>query len=452
MHAQARLSKKTKLAYGVGDLGANIVFSTVGFYLLYFLTDVALLPAVLAGVSMMAVRFIDAFTDPFIGYLSDRTKTRWGRRRPYLLFGALAVGAFFFILFTRVTIANQWVRFGYATLMYLLFFVSYSVVNVPYSALTPDMTQDFDERTNLTGYRMASAIVGTLIAAGATKALVALFPGERIGFSIVAAVYGAIFIACTLIVFFGVREREDIVAARDDTPVFRLYLESFKNPPFVLAAITYILHTMAATIISATLIYYFKYYIRKEALIGTIFLDLLLTAFICIPLWVLISKRIGKKHAYNIGMGIFAVSMIAIFFLEINQIVAMYVLTAVAGAGLSTNFVLPWAMVPDTIEYHEFKSGKRNEGIFYGIWSFGPKVGSAAASLFVGFALSLSAYVPNALTQSAKTLLGIRIILCIIPAVIMAIGIAVLSFYPITHAKYLEIMATLEAKRKNPGA
>lgn len=443
-----RLPVTTKIAYGVGDLGANLVFGTVGFFLLYFLTDISLLPASLAGAAMMTVRVMDAFTDPLIGYVSDRTSTRWGRRRPFLLFGSLPVGLFFLVLFTDTPIQNQALLFVYIMLTYFLFFVSYSLVNIPYSALTPDMTRDFDERTNLTGYRMASAIVGTLIAAGATKGLVSLFPTERAGFSVVAGVYGLIFIGTTFIVFWGVRERKDIVDRRLSPSMFRLYRSALKNTPFVLVSVTYILHTMAVVIISTTLIYYFKYYMKRESLIGTIFLVLLLTAIVFISFWVAVSKRIGKKAAYNTGMTIFALSMVAIFFLLPDQLVAMYLLTAVAGMGLSTNFVLPWAMVPDTIEYSELKTGSRNEGVFYGIWSFGPKLGSAGSSLLVGVILDLSGYVPNFSDQSEATLWGIRLVLCIIPAVIMGIGIGVLSFYPITHRKYKEIVDELLRRRR----
>jgi GPH family glycoside/pentoside/hexuronide:cation symporter len=450
-HNIDRLSLRTKVAYGVGDLGANLVFGTVGFFLLYFLTDVALLSASLAGIAMMTVRIVDAFTDPLVGYLSDRTRTRWGRRRPFLLFGSLPVGMFFLILFTDTPIQSQALLFVYVVIAYLLFFVSYSAVNVPYSALTPDMTRDFDERTNLTGYRMASAIVGTLIAAGATTALVALFSTERSGFSVVAGLYGAVFIVMTLIVFLGVRERKKPAPYTAGSSMLRLYGSAFKNTPFVLASVTYILHTMAVLIISTTLIYYFKYYMKRESLIGTIFLVLLLTAIVFIPFWVRISRTIGKKASYNIGMTVFALSMVGIFFLRPDQLVAMYLLTAVAGMGLSTNFVLPWAIVPDTIEFNEMKTGNRNEGIFYGIWSFGPKLGSAGSSLLVGFILHLSGYVPNVTDQSGTTLMGIRLGLCIVPAAIMGIGIGVLSFYPITHKKYREILDEL-ARRRQPNA
>ena len=448
MTGKDRLSIRTKIGYGVGDLGANLVFTTVNFYLMYFLTDISLLEASLAGVSMMAVRLIDAFADPLIGYCSDRTSTRWGRRRPYILFGSFLVGISFFLLFTRVEAASTAARFAYFTAMYLIFFIAYSLVNVPYSALTPDMTQDFNERTNLVGFRMAAAVIGSLIAAGATKALVGLFPDEVSGFQSVAGIYGIVFIAMSLIVFLSVRERTvETVSRAGDSPV-RLYLAAFKNRPFLIVALTYILHTMAVVVISATTIYYFKYYIQREDHIGTIFLTLLGTAIVFIPFWVTVSKKIGKKLSYNSGMIVFALAILVLFFMGPERLGIMYAITALAGAGFSTFFTLPWAIVPDTIEYHESQTGRRDEGIFYGIWSFGPKVGSALASLFIGVALSFAGYIPNAALQSESALLGIRITLSVVPSAVIVAGIAIMSFYPITQELYEEIVRGLEKERR----
>ncbi len=442
-----KLSVKTKIAYGMGDLGANIVVQAVALYYLYFLTDVTLLSASLAGMSLMLVRCIDAFSDPLIGYFSDRTRTRWGRRRPYLLFGSLGCGAFFFLLFTYIPIQRQGLLFLHATLSYLAFYICFSLVNIPYAALTPDLTQDYDERTSLTGYRMAGAITGIFISAGLTMPLIALFPNERIGFSLTAAGFGALFIILTLIVFWGVKEKKVFAEEHDPTPMFRLYLESFKNRPFLMVVLAYILVELAVVLTSSTLIYYMKYYMKKEELLSTLFLTLLGTAFLCIPFWALVSRRLGKKWSYFIGIGIFSVAMIGIFFLKPGQILAVYILTALAGLGFSTEFVNPWTMLPDTIEYNELVTGKRNEGVLYGIFSFGPKLSGAFAGFLVGWALSLSKYVPNLADQAAGTLLGIRLIFCIAPVLFTALGMIAIAMYPISHAQYQEIVAKLEAKR-----
>ncbi|HEX2979881.1 MAG TPA: MFS transporter, partial [Anaerolineaceae bacterium] len=237
----AKLSLSRKLAYGVGDLGANLVFNAVSFYLLYYLTDISLLAASLAGLVLTLVRLIDAFTDPLIGYLSDRLQSPWGRRRPLIFFGAFPVGIFFYLLFAGSPVQGQMPMFFYFLAIYAGFFIAYSVVNVPYSALTPDMTKDFNERTSLTGYRMAAAIVGTLIAAGATKALTGLFPTERGGFAIVAAIYGVVFIVMTQVVFWGARGFDRSLPRVEKEDLLKLYRSALANKPFVLIAVTYIL-------------------------------------------------------------------------------------------------------------------------------------------------------------------------------------------------------------------
>jgi GPH family glycoside/pentoside/hexuronide:cation symporter len=447
IQAVNKLPVKTKVSYAMGDLGANIVCQSVALYYLYFLTDITFLKASLAGISLMMVRCVDAFSDPLIGYFSDRTKTRWGRRRPYLLFGSFGCGLFFFLLFTYLPIHNQWLLFVHATFSYLIFYVCFSLVNIPYSALTPDMTQDYDERTNLTAYRMTGAIIGMFIAAGLTSELIKLFPNERIGYSLTAAGYGILFIILTLIVFWGVREKNDYAVKHDDTPMFRLYLNSFKNRPFVMVLMAYIMVELAIVLISSTLIYYMEYYMKKKELLSTIFLTMFGTALVCIPFWALISKHLGKKWSYFMGIGLFSIAMICIFFIRPENLLLLYLLAALAGMGLSTEFVNPWAMMPDTIEYNEFMTGKRNEGVFYGMQSFGPKLSGALAGLMAGEVLTLVHYVPKLADQSSETLLGIRLIFCIVPVLFTGLGMIFIALYPISHKKYQEIVAELERRR-----
>lgn len=447
IQAANKLRVKTKVSYAMGDLGANIVCQSVALYYLYFLTDITFLKASLAGISLMLVRCVDAFSDPLIGYFSDRTKTRWGRRRPYLLFGSFGCGLFFFLLFTYLPIHNQGLLFVHATFSYLIFYVCFSLVNIPYSALTPDMTQDYDERTNLTAYRMTGAIIGMFIAAGLTSELIKLFPTERMGFSLTAAGYGVLFVILTLIVFWGVREKKDYSTQHDDTPMFRLYLNSFKNRPFVMVLLAYIMVELAIVLISSTLIYYMEYYMHKKELLSTIFLSMFGTALICIPFWALISKRMGKKWSYFMGIGLFSIAMICIFFIKPENLLLLYLLAALAGMGLSTEFVNPWAMMPDTIEYNEFMTGKRNEGVFYGMQSFGPKLSGALAGLMAGEVLTLVHYVPKLVNQSSETLLGIRLIFCIVPVIFTGLGMVFIALYPISHKKYQEIVAELERRR-----
>jgi GPH family glycoside/pentoside/hexuronide:cation symporter len=244
-----------------------------------------------------------------------------------------------------------------------------------------------------------------------------------------------------------VRDKKVYSEEHDSTPMFRLYLDSFKNRPFLMVVLAYILIELAIVLMSATMIYYMKYYMKNEKLLDTIFLTLLGTALICIPFWTLISRRLGKKWSYFIGIGILSLAMIGIFFIKPGNLLGLYILVAFAGLGFSTEFVIPWAMMPDTIEYNEFATGKRNEGIFYGMLGFGPKLSGALAGLLVGWCLTLSRYMPNLATQSEETLLGIRIIFCLAPVFFTLLGMIAIAMYPISHKRYQEIVTELELRR-----
>lgn len=444
-----KIPVKTKIAYAMGDVGTNMVYQTVTFYYLFFLTDVALLAASLAGLILLIVRFIDAFTDPLVGYISDCTRTPWGRRRPYVLFGSIGCGLTFALLFTYFPIADQNLLFTRSLINYFFFTAVFmTMMYIPYSALTPDMTQDYNERTNLTGYRRAGAIIGVFIAAGLAMPLVSMFQDKRTGFGVVAAIFGTIFIVFGLIVFFSVKERVVTSSQPKPSAVLRSYVDSLKNRPFLILALGYVIVDMAIALTSSSMIYYMKYYMKQESLVSTLFLTLLGTALVCIPIWTYLSRRIDKKWAYFAGTGFFAGAMLCIFCLKPDQLVLMYFLTALAGVGLSTHFVIPWAMLPDTIEHNELETGTRNEGIFYGMISFAPKLGGALAGFILGQVLSMTNYLPNLADQNGETLLGIRLTFCIIPAILIIFGMIVILKYPIDLAKYREILRLLGGNNK----
>ncbi len=192
-----------------------------------------------------------------------------------------------------------------------------------------------------------------MIAAGVTRPLVALFSNEMAGFVSVAAFYAVIFILISVVVFWGTPGRDRSVATTWKENILSQYLAAFKNRAFLLIAVEYVFHSFVVTVISSSLIFYTKYYIRYEDSISPIFLVLLLTAMVSIPLWLWISKKLDKKAAYVDGLAIMRVDMLVIFFLRSDQVSWLYGLAGLAGLGLPTLFIMPWAMIPDTIEYHE---------------------------------------------------------------------------------------------------
>lgn len=200
------VSKKIKIGFGIGDLGGNLFFTVIGFYLLYFLTDIVHLSAALAGTVLMIGKIWDAVTDPVTGYISDRTRSRRGRRRPYMFVGAIISFFGMGLMFTRPTFSSQLPLFAYLTFLYCLLNTAYTLVNIPYAALLPELTDDYHQRTILTGYRMSFAVVGTFVGAGAVMPLVNLFAPVELGWTVMGYIMGAVMLLSTLITIWTIKE------------------------------------------------------------------------------------------------------------------------------------------------------------------------------------------------------------------------------------------------------
>jgi len=432
---ESSLPLKVKLGFGICDLGGNLYFTIMGFYLLFFLTDIVGLPAGLAGTALMIGKIWDAITDPWVGYLSDRTNSRMGRRRPYILVGSITLFIFMIVMFINPHIDNKYLLFLWVTLVYCLLNTAYTLVNIPYGALTPELTPDFNERTVLNGYRMSFAVIGTLTGAGAVLPLTGLFKNRDVGWTVMGGVMGGIMMATALIMFFTVkgRDRGKPIAKRN---IIKSYIEVLKIKPFLLALIPWTLHISGITVIQGGLLYYFRYIYKNEGFFQFALLSLLVSSLIFIPVWVRVSKRIGKKLSYNIGMLIFAGAVLLFF--ALGQKLGVYFALGVmvlAGIGFATQYVMPYSIVPDVVEYDFVKNGIRREGAFYGLWTFTSKLGQSFAIALNGWILALFGYVPN-VEQSKLSILGIRLISGPIPAMFFIAGVIVLSFYPITKKYY----------------
>jgi GPH family glycoside/pentoside/hexuronide:cation symporter len=437
-----------KLGYGIGDLGANLVFLATLFYALYYFTDILGIPPETAGIIVLASKFWDASIDPVMGNISDRTRSRWGRKRPFLLFGAVPVGITVFLLFytpdfTRLTGGVVDYRIVWALVTYILFCTAIAIVNVPYAALTAAMTRDSHERSVITGYRMTFGIIGTLIAAGATLPLVGLFGGgnQVLGFRTVGLIYGAVIAVATLVAFFATKERVlSLEEQGHKTPTKDTIHAVLKNRPFILLLVATLMFMIGMNTVAAVVTYYFKYNLNAEKLVAVANLCIFIPALLSLPLFVFIGKKVSKKFAYNLGMGLVAIMLLFLFFFGEKSLYLTFGFLVVAGIGLCTNWLSPWAIIPDTVEYSEWKLGIRQEGILYGIFFFVFKFGAAVAGFLVGKVLDLTGYVANQ-AQTEAALMGIRSLLTIFPFVFIVAGIVILSFFPIdarTHRRMVE--------------
>ncbi len=452
--AMNRLTLGTKIGYGVGDLGGNLFFTVMGFYLLFYLTDVVGLVAGLAGTALMIGKIWDAVTDPVVGVASDRTITRWGRRRPYMTVGALLLIVSMWMLFGTPVNAAQNRIFLYVVIAYCLVNTGYTLINIPYGALTPELTDDYHERTVLNGYRMTFAVIGTFIGVGAVLPLVSTFGGGAPGWTGMGVVIGVIVALATMTVVLSVRE-----PARSAAPaspgIIRSYIDVLGMRTFLLALVPWSLHITGVNILQGSLLYYFRYIYGDEGGFQVALPILLVSAIVCIPLWVRISRSIGKKTSYNIGMSIFAGSVLLFFILGHRlEVWFSYVIMAVGGTGFATQYVMPYAIVPDIVEYDDAENGVRREGVFYGLWTFSSKVGQAFGIWLSGMVLALFNYresvggVPAA-TQPDSALTAIRLLTGPIPALFFIAGVVVLTFYPITNEVYAQIMEKIRKRAED---
>ncbi|MDR2048066.1 MAG: MFS transporter [Treponema sp.] len=441
-----KLAVGQKLGFGIFDLGGNMLFTLMGFWCLKYLTDVAGLGALLAGAAVMIGKAWDAVTDPMMGFVSDRTITPLGRRRPYLLAGAVPMMLTLWLFFTAPEIPSQIMLMLWATGTLMMVNTASTIINIPYSSLTPELTDDYHERTSLNGYRFGCAVFGTLIGAAAVEPLAGAFGGGGRGWSMMGFVLGAVITVVTLLTFFGTKEKKH---TRDDLPTerfFATYKAVFTNRPYVILFLTYALHMTAITFLQGILAYYVEYlYPFTFGLPGlnltTIsMLALLLTAMVFIPVSVAVSKKIGKKKTYQICFAIIGSACVVVAAAgHLLPPPLFLVLLAYAGVGVGFSYVAPFAMVPDTVEFDAVKTGERKEGAYYGMWTFISKTGTALSMLVSGIILKLGGYAANQV-QAPPARLAIRLIIGPIPALIFLVALLLMQSYPLDEKTYKKLM------------
>jgi GPH family glycoside/pentoside/hexuronide:cation symporter len=444
----AALTVRQKLGFGIFDLGGNMFFTLMSFWAFKYLTDTVGIAAFWAGTAVMAGKAWDAITDPVMGFISDRTVSPWGRRRVYLLFGALPMCLSMAFFFTSPVYLPAGARVLWAAAALVLLNTAATVINVPYSSLTPELTKDYHEQSSLNGYRFGCAVFGTIAGAGALQPLVALFASpsspdrftDPRGFSLMGLTLGAVMMVVTLITFLGTREAP---RRREDLPsrgFFATYREVFTNRPYVLLLAAYALHMTGISFLTAILAYYTENVLGRRDITNTAMILLLVTAMVVIPLSVLVSRRIGKKRTYQICFVVIAAACALIYFLGHRMPAAFFFGVMVfAGIGVGFSYVAPFAMVPDTIEYAAAKSGERSEGAYYGIWTFVSKLGAALALFVSGNVLEWGGYVSQAgegtAVQPALVVTAIRTVIGPIPALVLAGAAVVIHFYPLDKGK-----------------
>ena len=458
MESGSKLRTITKLLYGTGDFGYSMNNSIIAALFPIFMMDVVGVTPALAATALFIGRSWDYINDPLVGYLSDRTRTRWGRRRPWLLFGAIPFALTFILLWIKpgfITTQSGFLIFFAA--VYIIYEASATTVYMPYFALTPELTQDYDERTQLTSFRMLFNIIGGLTAYTLPMLVIgSMVPENANRVVLMAAIFGLLAAAPFLIVFFSVREKKEYIEQAQ--PKLRDAFKAVKNnKPFFFGAMIYLCTWIVIILVETNLMFYIKYVLKRPGqsslLMGAIFIS----AIIALPFWNWISKKGNKRVAYITGVSFWAVMMCVLTVLNTETpIWLLLLMCTLIGFGLSAAQVLPWAIIPDAIEWDEYQTGERHEGIFYSLITLMGKMANSIAVPLSLLLLEFTGYVSNAAEQPASALLGIKIVIGPIPAALLFTGIIFAIFYPLSREKYTQIVTELnlrkEARRKSRAA
>ena len=445
---QKKLPLWTKIIYGSGDFGYSMTNSIIAAYFLLFLTDVVGMSAATAGIAILIGRTWDYINDPLIGNLSDRTKTRWGRRRPFLLFGAVPFAITFAMLWYKPAFTDQTALAIYYALAYVLYDASQTFVFMPYFALTPELTDDYDERTSLTSYRMVYNILGGLIAFTVPLMIVGSFsPQNASNVQKMGIIFGILSAIPLFLIFFKTRETQKPVQYEKPN-IFNSIKIALKNRPFVLGAVVYLATWTSMNIVQTVLLYYVKYVLLRESMSDILMGAIFITAIAALPLWNWVSKKLDKRKAYALGISFWALAQVLLMTLTSSTPVGWVVaLCILAGVGVSAAHVLPWAMIPDAIEYGELNTGERHEGVFYSLVTLMAKVASSIAVPLTAFVLELTGYIPNSSSQPQSALNGIRFLIGPVPAVCLIVGIVFALRYPLERNEFNEIVGKLKKQR-----
>ncbi len=448
-----KLPIRVKLAFGAGDLGPAVMTAINGFFLFNFLLNVAGVGAAAAGTILLLAKVWDAVNDPIIGWLTDRTVSRWGRRRPWLLFGALPFGLAF-ALHWVVPPLDDTGKFLYYLLVAILLDTALTVVGVPYTALTPELTDDYDERTSLNTYRFGFSILGGVLAAFLHTQIVGAVGDEARGALISVGIWAVLSVLGLWWTFWGTRGRAERPADTDDGPGFWQGLTiAFSNRAFLYATLIYLLSWLAIQLVQANLFLYARDWVGMPGeQFGFVLLGLQVMAFMAMLGWAKLSERIGKQAVYVLGVIVFIFTLLALFFIPAGATWMLFVVAPIGGIGVAVGYLVPWSLIPDVVDSDELETGRRREGVFYGVFVLLQKLGLSLGLFLSGVVLEWVGYVPAAPggavpPQSEQVLLALRILVGPVGAIILLVSLIFIRLYPITRERHQAIKQALAEQR-----
>lgn len=455
------LDFRTKLGYGVGELSKEVPGGILVFFLLFFFTDVVGLSPSLAGSVLLIGKVWDAVNDPLVGWLSDRTQSRWGRRFPWMIYGAVPLGISFWMLWLTPPLAQQWQLFAYYSFALILYYTAMTAIAIPYLTLAAELTRTYDERTQLVSFKSVFSIGSSILGLVIAQVVFALVEDVASQYSLLGGICGLIAIITVYGCIWAIAPRYwQIQRHRTPThatawlPIWQQLKIVFSLRPFVFVMGIYLCSWVALQGTAAILPYFV---ITRMGLPENHFTQMVLavqgTALLTMAFWGPVGQRIGKRAIYCWGIPLTMVAHVGLFLLQPGQIGLMYGLGILAGFGLSTAYLVPWSMLPDVIDLDELQTNQRREGIFCGLMVQLQKFGTAISIFMVGRVLESAGYITQASgdavgdtmvrSQPEAAITAIRWLLGPIPAVILLVGIGCAAMYPITRQMHDEIVLKL---------
>ncbi len=472
-----RLPLSLCLAFGLGTNGTSTLIGVTGIYLLFFMTTMLGIEPAIAGALIFISKIYDLVTDPLMGYVSDRTQSKIGRRRPYLLLGAFVSAASAYLMFKVPVFESGTALMWYYGAILILFAMGYSLFAVPYLSMPAEMTSDYHDRTRLmsfrtlfgsTGLLIGTAITPILVSAGGGAAAAATTPtilrpadgadcimpptiagqvaGSLEGYALMGAVMALIVFGSMALCFFGTRSAK--FSVRDEAPTSFMEQLRFtlRNRPFMLLVATKTLQLTGVTAFSAGLAFYAQYVVQMTgAQLGMFFGLFSLGTVLSLPGWVWYARRVTKKPAYFMAVALFALFDLCLLIPgqgDVGLMLGIGFMIGVSGGGL---ILLGVSMLPDTIDYDFHMTGQRREGIYAGMWSTIEKGSAAIATLFAGGILSWAGYLKTrageVACQPESALTAIAFNVAILPAAVMLLSLLFLARYDLTREKLAEMAA-----------
>lgn len=428
------LSRKSLLGFGIGSLGTGIYSITPSVLLLYFMTDTLGVAPALAALAVALPKFWDVVTDPVMGVISDNTRTRWGRRRPYLLAGAIAMSVSFVFLFSVPDFATPSGSFVYVMVVYVVSATAYTMFAVPYISMPAEMSADPHERTIIMSYRMFFAMAGLLLGSVMSPLLVDWFGGGRQGYAAMSYIVGTFCALAMLTTFVTTKHISTADCPQAPSSVRDAARAGLGNRPFLVLIGAYVLQLVGIGAFSACAPYYFDYVLERGAsAAGLFFLFFFGATTLSMPLWAIVCRRVGKLRAYLSAVALYSLSSLCFLVPDGNTpLVLVYGLAAIMGLPFGGIMMVPFSMLTDTIQFDTNSHGQRREGVFTGIWTAGEKTGLAFGPLVAGTVLTLAGFIESAgseLAQPVSAISGIRWTFAAAPAATAAFSLLLLSRY-----------------------